>query len=159
MQKKIVKQIKTLFKKENQLKKYKKIFSNKQMQFFLSKLDFIFNKDQSDINYLFEIEKRLMNNFWLEQEWINIILNLSNKWLDEFSSIDWKSFAKYIFYIYNYSEFYNKKSQLNNLYSIDNFVEINDVKKNHYDKWIESLYNLKNNDFNKYVISVLRLVK
>lgn len=156
---KIVQEVKKKLKKNKQYSLYKKTFKNKQMRFLLTKLDSIFSSS-SDPNALYSMELEIMNGFEDENAWKSTIINLSSNWLVEYSNIDWMSFGSFLFYIYHYSEFYIRKSKIkNNLYKINDFVEVDDQKRKHYNEWLRTMYESNNDKFNNYIIRLLEIIK
>lgn len=152
-----IKIIKKHFKQKNMYLDYKSTFLNKQMRFILTKINLIFTNDLNVV--IKEKEENIFKNSSNKDVWIEIINNLKTSWNINFINVDWNSFAIFLFYTYHYSEFYFRKSKLKNLYTQENFTEINKVKIQMYNNWIKSMYETEVLDFNKYIIKVLELVK
>lgn len=155
-----IKKVKKNLKQNNNWKEYKKVFINKQMRFLLTKINIIFSNNENKQNLIIDEEFFIMSNAIDKNAWVSIINKLSKKWKEEFHNINWESFALFLFYTYHYSEYYYKKSLLDNLYKKANdFNEINDLKIAHYNKWIKSMYQLKTKNFNEYIIEIIRIIK
>lgn len=153
-----IKEVKKTLKKEGKYQTYKNVFIHQQMRFLLTKINFIFN-DNPNFNEIIDLELFLLNNFNNPQKWIDIMINLSQKWNHKWSQINWKSFALFLYFIYHYSLYYCKKTVVSKIYTQDNFIELNHQKIYYYNQWIKSMYKSYILDFNQYVIAVLRLVK
>ena len=153
-----IREVKKTLKKNHKYQEYKKIFIHPQMRFLLTKINFIFN-DNANFKETIDLELFLLNNFNNPQNWIDAIINLSQKWNPKWNKINWKSFGLFLYYIYHYSLYYCKKTVVSKIYTQDNFIELNHQKIYYYNQWIKSMYKSYILDFNQYVIAVLRLVK
>ncbi len=148
---KTINSIKKYLKKDSNLKKYKKIFKNKQMRFLFTKISVIFDSSISQ-KHLANIELSLLYNP-TKENFILLLERLAKTFDNKFHKLKWESLAICFWYTFQNSLFYNKK--VNSEYTFDNFVTLNNIKRNAFSQWLKSFYNLKNIDFNNYVVQVL----
>ena len=140
-----LKQIKKSIKEQGLLKSYNKKFKHKDMKFLLSYVALTFN-EEIKIDLLVKEEVKLLNVEKGPKMFINAYSSLS-KMTDK--NIDWNSFGKFIWYIYQSSTYWKEDKKKNNIYSKESFVAMNDQKRKHYNKWMRSIpettegYNLK----------------
>lgn len=151
-QKKIIKK---MLKKDNVWSVYKKTFKHKKMRLILTSINEVFEGDIST----YEIEKQLISFKSDIKFWENTLSSLSKNFKKYSKNIKWNELGKFLFYTYHQSEYYIKKSTLENIYNQENFIEINNTKKQCYDSWLKSLYLNGDSNFNVYVIKFLRLIK
>ena len=151
---KTINSIKKYLKKDSNLKKYKKIFKNKQMRFLFTKISVIFDSSISQ-KHLANIELSLLYNP-TKENFILLLERLSKTFDNKFHKLKWESLAICFWYTFQNSLFYNKK--VNSEYTFDNFVTLNNIKRSAFSQWLKSFYNLKNIDFNNYVVQVLEII-
>lgn len=152
--KKQSKQIKKILKREKKIREYKKTFKNKKMRFIVTSINEIFEGNTST----YEWENKLItcaNDIYF---WEHVLREIGKQLIYN-NDVKWNELGKFLFYTYHQSEYYIKKSKLNNIYNQSNFIQINNLKKECYDAWIKSLYLNADYNFNKYVIKFLRLIK
>ncbi|MGL5308700.1 MAG: hypothetical protein ACRC9F_01480 [Metamycoplasmataceae bacterium] len=148
--------IKSNMVRRDKYKEYKSIFKNKQTRFLLSKMAIIFESWMSDED-LSEIELSFMNNP-TQDHLINTIDEISKTFNEKFINLEWKKFGICLWYVFQMSIFYNKRRKIPCEYTVDNFVSLNNIKRYNFAKWLKSLYESENIDFNKYVIKVLEII-
>ncbi|MGL5732512.1 MAG: hypothetical protein ACRCXE_00340 [Metamycoplasmataceae bacterium] len=148
--------IKAILVKSNKYKEYKSIFQNKQTQFLLSKMAIIFESKETDDDLvkteLLFLEKPTEENL------IDLIQELSKTFNEKFSSLDWKKFGICLWYVFQMSIYYNKKRKIPCEYTMENYVSLNNIKRDNFSKWLKSFYDSGNIDFNKYVVKVLEII-
>ena len=157
--KKMIKISKKQLKNSKQYNKYKKFYKTKSFRFPLIKIYAIFANNQKFLDNVIFQEISLIKEVENIQMWQKALENISQYFDQKFKSLNWNDFGQFLFYTYNISEFYNKKSLIKNIYTYENFNELNQAKANHYNRWLKSLYQLEMIDFNQYVIDVLKVVK
>ncbi len=116
---KTIKEIKKKLKHNNNYKDYKKIFKNKQIQFLCTKISIIFESSISEQD-LFDIEILLLNNP-TQNNFIILINELSKTFNENFINLKWDCLAIYLWYTFQTSLFYNKKSKIICEYTFENF--------------------------------------
>lgn len=154
LNKKEIKQIKKIFKNENLLKEAKKNFVNNRMFLILTKVSLIF-QTSSSTKELFNHEKEILSNIDQIEVWSNEFKECSSFFKSPFDNCDWESFGKFIFYVWNQWKFHKK---MNSIYTYENFNDINDLKSKEYNKWMNSLFETRNHNFNIYVRKILKLI-
>ncbi len=150
---KTINSIKKYLKKDNNLKKYKKLFKNKQIRFLFTKISVIFDSSISQ-KHLANIELSLLYNP-TKENFVLLLERLSKTFDNKFHKLKWESLAVCFWYAFQNSLFYNKNKKIDCEYTFDNFIELNNIKRDAFSKWLKSFYNLKNIDFNNYVVQVL----
>ncbi|MGL5617686.1 MAG: hypothetical protein ACRCWU_01370 [Metamycoplasmataceae bacterium] len=148
--------IKAILVKSNKYKEYKSIFQNKQTRFLLSKMAIIF-ESKSEIEYLVKMELLLMTKP-TKENLINLMFELSKTFNEKFVNLKWKKFSICLWYVFQMSIFYNKRKKLPCEYTIENYVSLNNIKRNNFAKWLKSFYDSGYIDFNKYVVKVLEII-
>ncbi|MGL5591839.1 MAG: hypothetical protein ACRDCJ_00585 [Metamycoplasmataceae bacterium] len=148
--------IKDLLIDENKFKEYKSIFLNKQTRFLLSKMAIIFESKLSNED-LCVIEVSFMNDP-TRDNLINLMLELSKTFDDKFINLKWNKFGICLWYVFQMSIFYYKRKKIPCEYTIENYVTLNNIKRNNFSKWLKSFYDSGYIDFNKYVIKVLEII-
>ncbi|MCK5945760.1 MAG: hypothetical protein KAG04_00660 [Mycoplasmataceae bacterium] len=123
-------------KKNKKLNEYKTMFAHKQMVFACSKVALIFNEDVSvDVLYKMEVKligvKKDINMF---KEAMKDLTKITNK------NIKWDVFAEFLWYLYQTSTYYkDTKKGIKNIFNDDTFIKLNSLKRNAYQRWIDSL--------------------
>lgn len=148
-----VNKIKLILKNNNKYNEYKLLFKNKQIRFLFSKISIIFESSVSNDD-LANLELSLLNNP-TKDNFIISIEKLSKTFNEKFIDLSWKNLGVSLWYTFQTSLFYNKKRKIPCEYTTENFISLNNIKRNNYSKWLKSFYDTKNIDFNKYVIEVL----
>lgn len=151
-----IKKIKKVLKKEKLWITYCQKFRHKQMKFIFSKIALILKLDLN-IDILMTYEKKMMHSNIQKKEdmFLNVFQDMGK--LTEIKA-DWESFAKFLFYIYQTSSFfYDRKKKIKNVFLQNEVIEMNQIKRNHYDKWLFSLDQIKP-DFNLIVTKILKVV-
>jgi hypothetical protein len=145
--------IKNKLKNNNNWKKYKKIFIHNQTKLMISKIALIYNK-KIKIEKLYEwessfIEKKIDKNMFKK------IFEEINKYCP---NINWNSFAKMLWFVYQISRYYKDlKKKRKNIYINQNIVKLNKIKKKYYMNWLNSL-NKKDKKFNRKVIKINKII-
>ena len=146
--------IKKNLKQNNDYKEYKKLFKNKQTKFLCTKISIIFESSISEQDLtIFEttlLKTPTQDNF------VFSINELSKYFGENFVDLKWDSFGVYLWYTFQTSLFYNKKRKIPCEYTLENFIILNNIKRKNFSQWLESFYDLKNINFNQYVIKVLK---
>ena len=147
-----LKQISKELKKVKALKAYNHIFKHKQMKYASSKALLIFNPKAS-IKILVSMEYKLMKEKKDKKMFINNMKVLSK---NTNGNIDWKVFGEFLWYLFQTSTYYKDiKLNIKNIYSKDNFIEINSKKRDVYQKWIDSL-DKKDPHYNTKIRQILK---
>lgn len=157
MSSKIQKEIKKNMKSLGQYNQYKKIFLVKQKMFVLSNVAQIFNPN-IDFEILTKLEINIVNNIDSEDNWGKCFEISGKQFLKPFDKCDWNSFGKFMFYEWNKSKYFSKKSRQKSIYNDENFNEINNLKTHNYNNWMNSMLSTKDKNFNVYVRKVLKLL-
>lgn len=154
--KKNISELKKFLKQNGYWSNYKELYKHRQMKFVASKIALIFDRSLS-INELVELELKMMDVK------INKGENMFKNVFGNFEKLvvvkgDWASFSKMMFYIYQTSTYWrDKKNNVENVFTGDNYVEINAIKRNYYYQWLNSL-DLKLRDYNILIIEVMRRI-
>lgn len=151
-----IKRVKKDIKKNKNYKLYKSIFKNKQIRFYLTKLSIIFNSSLS-IGELSKLENSLLNK-QTQVVFVDSLLNLSKTFDSKFCNLNWDSLGVVFWYSFQTSLYYNKKRKAECIFTEENYIELNSIKREKFSEWLESFYDLKYLDFNSYVIKVLEVI-
>ncbi|MGL4184080.1 MAG: hypothetical protein ACRCRP_03035 [Metamycoplasmataceae bacterium] len=145
-----IKNFKKKLKNIGRYKEYKKIFKNKKYRFIFFVYGDIFELTNSKIIESLEfsfLENTSKEHF--EEKFIEFGNNLD----DRFKNLEWKEFGSFIYYTFHYSNFYFEKKV--NIFTKNNYIQLNKIKKQHYYNWLDSFYRQKNINFNNYVLKVI----
>ncbi|MGX9358419.1 hypothetical protein ACWXVL_01350 [Mycoplasma sp. 128] len=156
--KQTVAKINLILVKNQVILKYRQRFRNKQMRFLISKILILFDTNYS-INKLAEVEIELMNSNFQKNMFLTILLNHVNSIDEKFQSCDWKSFGKFLYYIFKTSTYYyDVKHQVPNIFEIHGITSSNARKRDLFNDFCMSLEKVIP-DFNYYVRLILKWVK
>lgn len=150
---KLLKQIKSNLKEQKKLKEYDRVFKHKQMKFLVTKIALVFS-DDINIDKFTKLEIKLS-----ESKKGPDMFSESIKTLEEETKYkaDWKSFANFLWFIYQTSTYYRDlKKGMENVY-VDNIIKINEKRRNIYNTWMESLAK-DDSQFNHKITQVSKLV-
>ncbi|MGL5438256.1 MAG: hypothetical protein ACRDA7_00790 [Metamycoplasmataceae bacterium] len=145
-----IKNFKKKLKKINKYKEYKEIFKNKKYRFIFFVYGDIFELRNSKV--LESLESSLFTNT-TKEHFEEKFIEFGNNLDERFINLNWKEFGSFVYYTFNYSNFYFEKKT--NLFTKENYIELNKIKKQHYYNWLDSFYNQKNINFNNYVLKVI----
>lgn len=146
--------IKRKLKKDKVWNDYKTKFKHKQMRFVVSKIASVFVKN-ININKFHKIEKSLIETPNGEDMFDEAFRQLSREIKYK---ADWESLGKFMWYAYQTSTFYtDQKAGIKNIYTLENSIELNDIKREHFLKWLHSVDNT-DDKFNNKIMEVQRLV-
>lgn len=147
-----INEVKKLFDKF-EMKEYDKRFSHKQMKFVCSKIALVFN-EKILIEDLYAIEKSVLEAK-LDSDLFKDAFNKIDKLVN--NGADWASLGKYMWFVYHTSIFYKSKNKvLQNIYTKENSVELNEIRRDLYAKWMHSL-DKEDIKFNENIMAVARL--
>ncbi|WKX02208.1 hypothetical protein [Candidatus Mycoplasma mahonii] len=139
-----LKEIKKLLKQSHKYRAYKKKFQHKDMKLLFSNVALTFNaKIETDI--LIQEELKLADEVNGPKMFLHSFKKLS-KYTNK--KIDWESFGHFVWYIYQTSTYWKNKSG-SNIFTKENYVEQNEIKRHYFYNWLESIppqtasYNLK----------------
>ena len=131
-----LKQLKNKLKQDNLWSIYKKKFNDKSMRLILSYIILIY-KPSTSIDEMIEIEKELITKKNDESMFNSVFIKvkeITNK------NFDWESFGKFMWYVYQTSTYYKDiKKNVENIYTTENFIQINKIKTNLFFKWLQSI--------------------
>jgi len=131
-----LKQLKNKLKQDNLWSIYKKKFNDKSMRLILSYIILIY-KPSTSIDEMIEIEKELITKKNDESMFNSVFIKvkeITNK------NFDWESFGKFMWYVYQTSTYYKDiKKNVKNIYTTENFIQINKIKTNLFFKWLQSI--------------------
>ena len=150
---KTISSVKKYLKKGGNLKKYKKLFKNKQIRFLFTKISIIFESTISN-EQLSNIEISLYYNP-TESHFVESLKRLSKTFDNKFLKLKWDKLGVCLWYAFQTSLFYNKAREVECEYTLENFITLNNIKRESFSQWLKSFYDTKNIDFNNYVIKVL----
>ena len=147
-----LKQVSKELKKVKGLKDYNNMFKHKQMKFACSKTLLIFNP-KVKLKTLVSLEYTLLKEKKNKKMFLNNMQVLSK---NTEGNIDWKAFGEFLWYLYQTSTYYKDiKNNVKNIYSEDNFIELNSKKRDAYQKWMDSL-DRKDPQYNAKIRQILK---
>ncbi|WP_156768858.1 hypothetical protein [[Mycoplasma] mobile] len=124
------------------------------MRFLLSKIALIFN-EKANVEYLINLEINLIKKekqFHLFDEFVEYI-GKNAEW--NFKDANWIYLSKFLFYIYQISSFYyDEKYKIKNIYTKENFTELNSKKRDELTNFVNDLKKL-NPNFNLWYKQIL----
>ncbi|MGL4342957.1 MAG: hypothetical protein ACRCRZ_00075 [Metamycoplasmataceae bacterium] len=144
-------QLKIQLKFDNLYRKYKKTFKNPKYRFIIIQYANIFNVPYS--LKLYELEKYLIDNNSID-DFVIVFKEFSILISEKYKKLNWESFGKFIYYVFNYSIFYYDKK--NSIYKKNTILNLNDLKKKYYYEWLNSFYETKDINFNEIIVQVLK---
>lgn len=147
-------QIKSKLKKSNDWKIYKDAFGHKQMKLVTSKIALVFNED-INVETFYQLEKSLITapiNVDMFKEAFKILAK------EVKYKADWEELGIFMWYAYQTSTFYkDQKNHVENIYTLENSVELNGERRAHFLKWLHSV-DKTDIEFNNKIIAVQKLV-
>lgn len=148
--KKIKKLIKQKLKDDGIWNIYKSKFVHKDTRFPIVNLSIIY-----DINFpldtIYLAEKKIMNSNSMSE--FGKCFSMFQKYI-ELKNNDLESLGRYFWYVYNVSIFSSKK--LVSIYTWQNYIQLNNEKRELFYKWMHSLMN-STNKFNVYILRLRKL--
>lgn len=150
-------QVKQEIKNINAYPNYKNTFLVKKMFFILTKINEIFDSKIA-IKELVDSEIAISNNIDDIEVWAKEFEKCGRLFKDPFNDCDWYSFGKFIFYCWNQQKYFKHKFRKKSIYTQENFNQINNEKTAAYNKWISSILNSNDINFNIYIRKVLKLL-
>lgn len=148
------KQIKTQIKNLKQWRKYKKVFHHPQMRLLFSRIALMLDPE-INLKFLLDKELLLIQIEKSPEMFVEIYQSL-----ESVASLkcDWTTFGKFIWYIYQTSTYWkDTKKKRGNIFTRDNYLEQNQIKRELYQQWLDSI-DKSNCDFNNYIIEISRMV-
>ncbi len=149
--------IKSIFKKNKQLKLYKKTLKSSSCFYLLTKIANIFDSTISDWD-LYQLEINLMENINDKNMWEKVFYDSSIFFKFPFNQCDWKSFGLFMYYNWGVATFKKNFKKNTSFYNYDNFNDLNTIKSQYYNNWINSILKTKDLEFNIYIRKVLNLL-
>ncbi len=149
--------IKSIFKKNKQLKLYKKTLKSSSCFYLLTKIANIFGSTISDWD-LYQLEINLMENINDKNMWEKVFYDSSIFFKFPFNQCDWKSFGLFMYYNWGVATFKKNSKKNTSFYNYDNFNDLNTIKSQYYNNWINSILKTKDLEFNIYIRKVLNLL-
>ncbi len=149
--------IKSIFKKNKQLKLYKKTLKSSNCFYLLTKIANIFGSTISDWD-LYQLEINLMENINDKNMWEKVFYDSSIFFKFPFNQCDWKSFGLFMYYNWGVATFKKNSKKNTSFYNYDNFNDLNTIKSQYYNNWINSILKTKDLEFNIYIRKVLNLL-
>lgn len=134
-----LKAIKKLLKQNKQWSEYKKKYAHKQMRLVSSRVSLIYKEDLT-VEKLYALEVKMLEAKKADEEemFLEVFKNF-NDFL-EVPKVDWKAFAKYLWYVYQTSTYWkDSKKKRPNTFNTKNYIEKNQIKRAYYSKWVESI--------------------
>lgn len=134
-----LKAIKQLLKQNNQWREYRKKYAHRQMRLIFSKIALIYNPELS-VQQLYQKEVEMLkaqknDGEKMFKEVFKDFGDLSRR-----PKVNWGEFAIYMWYVFQTSTYWKDKSRRRpNTFNTRNYIEINQIKRQHYDKWIKSI--------------------
>ncbi|MGL6124924.1 MAG: hypothetical protein ACRC1F_00330 [Metamycoplasmataceae bacterium] len=148
--------VKSILSSKNKYSEHKTLFKNKQIRFLFSKMSIIFESNISSQD-LAQIELSILENP-TQKNFIDSIKKLSKTFDNKFINLKWKEFGICLWYVFQSTLFFNKKSKIPCEYTRENFISLNNIKRTNFSIWLKSLYDTENVDFNSYVLRVLEII-
>lgn len=149
--------IKSLLKQNQQLKTYKKALKSSNCFYILTKVAQVFESTISD-NDLYQLEINLAENINDQNTWKKVFYDSSIFFKFPFNQCDWKSFGLFMYYNWGIATFKKNEAKNTSFYNYNNFNDLNQLKSQYYNNWINSVLNTKDADFNIYIRKVLNLL-
>lgn len=149
--------VKKNLKAQQKWKPYKALFTHPQMRLLITKIAYDIRPEHltSGIERISEIEKSLLDAPRNEEMFAKAFLELGN-FLER--TWAWDILGRAVWYCYQTSTFWSDiKKNKPNIYNKDNFVQLNNAKRNAIQHWIHSVPRTTV-DFNIVVRSVLRRI-
>ncbi len=130
-----LKQIKNKFDNDT-WKEYKNKFKHKSMRFIISYIILLY-APSIPINDLVTIERQLISknkNIKMFDDAFIEVKKITKK------DFNWESLSKFMWYAYQTSTYYKDiKKGISNIYTLDNFIEINAIKIKLFSEWLTSI--------------------
>lgn len=130
-----LKQIKNKFDNDT-WKEYKNKFKHKSMRFIISYIILLY-RPSMPIDDLVTIEKQLISknkNIKMFDDAFIEVKKITKK------DFNWESLSKFMWYAYQTSTYYKDiKKGITNIYTLDNFIEINAIKIKLFSEWLTSI--------------------
>ena len=130
-----LKQIKNKFDNDT-WKEYKNKFKHKSMRFIISYIILLY-RPSMPIDDLVTIEKQLISknkNIKMFDDAFIEVKKITKK------DFNWESLSKFMWYAYQTSTYYKDiKKGITNIYTLDNFIEINAIKIKLFSEWLTSV--------------------
>lgn len=150
-----IRKVKKILKKQNKYFEYKKNFLNKSSFFFLTKVSIIFNSTIS-LNELSDLEFNLSQDVNNPKNWEDFFEKASIYFQTPYNQCDWKSFGFFMYFAWSKLTFNKNIKKNKSIYTFNNFNQINAEKMTFYNKWINSMIETNDKNFNLYVRKVLK---
>ena len=131
-----LKQIKNKLKDDNLWIEYKNKFKHKSMRLIVSYIILKY-KPTASIEELVNIEKKLIKVKKGKGMFCDSFIEVK-----EITSLDfnWESFGNFMWYVYQTSTYYkDAKKNKKNIYTLENFIEINKIKTKLFFQWLSSI--------------------
>jgi len=130
-----LKQIKNKFDNDT-WREYKNKFKHKSMRFIISYIILLY-RPSMPIDDLVTIEKQLISknkNIKMFDDAFIEVKKITKK------DFNWESLSKFMWYAYQTSTYYKDiKKGITNIYTLDNFIEINAIKIKLFSEWLTSI--------------------
>lgn len=149
--------IKSMLRENKQLKLYKKALKSSNCFYLITKIASIFDTTISD-NELYQLEINLIENINDQKIWAKVFYDSSIFFKFPFNQCDWKSFGLFMYYNWGVATFKKNPAKNTSFYNYENFNDLNAIKSNYYNNWINSILNTKDLEFNIYIRKVLNLL-
>ena len=149
--------IKSMLRENKQLKLYKKALKSSNFFYLITKIASIFDATISD-NELYQLEINLIENINDQKTWAKVFYDSSIFFKFPFNKCDWKSFGLFMYYNWGVATFKKNPAKNTSFYNYENFNDLNAIKSNYYNNWINSILNTKDLEFNIYIRKVLNLL-
>ena len=147
-------QVIKLLKQNQKWKLVKEKYKHKQMRLVFSKIALIFNPN-IEINKLIEGESKMLEAKKDQQE--TMFLNI----FSQFEKItnekaNWKSFAKYLWYVFQTSTYWkDKKQNIENIFIKNNYIKMNQTKRKYLFEWMHSM-DVSDSNYNHRITRTLK---
>ncbi len=149
-----LKQIKKQIKSEGEWKKYKNVFRHKQMRLIFSEVALLLNPE-INLKFLMDCEISLLSFEKGPKMFVETFKTLNDRVTFK---CDWEMFAHFLWFVYQTSTYWkDTKKKKTNIFTKDNYLEVNQQKRDCYQKWIDSI-DKENKMFNTYIIEMSRMV-